>query len=83
VQGKSLVELLVRQGLARIKGVWANLPTGETAKAYVERLEALEREARQTRRGLWASAAEKLSAIPGERARLAFGGWRLHPCSAL
>jgi endonuclease YncB( thermonuclease family) len=49
--GKSLAEVLVGQGLARTKGVFANLPTGEKAKAYVERLEALEREARQKRLG--------------------------------
>jgi endonuclease YncB( thermonuclease family) len=34
------------------------LPTGEKAKAYVETLEKLEREARQKRLGIWATAAE-------------------------
>jgi len=61
VGGKSLAEVLVSQGLARIKGVFANLPTGEKAKAYVERLEGLEREARQKRLGLWASSAEMIT----------------------
>jgi endonuclease YncB( thermonuclease family) len=56
--GKSLTEVLVSQGLARTKGVMVNLPTGEKAKAYVERLEALEREARQKRLGVWASSPE-------------------------
>jgi endonuclease YncB( thermonuclease family) len=61
VGGKSLAELLVGQGLARTKGVTANLPSGENWKAYVERLRALESEARQKRLGIWASAPEKLS----------------------
>ena len=61
VGGKSLAEVLVSQGLARIKGVFANLPTGERAKAYVKRLEGLEREARQKRLGIWASSAEKIT----------------------
>jgi endonuclease YncB( thermonuclease family) len=56
VGGKSLAEVLVGQGLARTKGVFVNLPTGEKAKAYAERLEAMEREARQKRLGVWASA---------------------------
>jgi endonuclease YncB( thermonuclease family) len=56
VGGKSLAEVLVSQGLARLKGVFVNLPTGEKAKAYAERLEAMEREARQKQLGVWASA---------------------------
>jgi hypothetical protein len=47
--------------LARTKGVFTNLPTGEKAKAYAGRLEQLEREARQKRLGIWSSAAEKVS----------------------
>jgi endonuclease YncB( thermonuclease family) len=58
VDGKNLAEILVIQGLARTKGVFANLPTGEKAKVYAERLEAMEREARQKRLGIWASSAE-------------------------
>lgn len=54
--GKSLAEALVSQGLARTKGIAPNLPTGEKAKAYVEKLEALEHEARQKRLGVWASS---------------------------
>jgi endonuclease YncB( thermonuclease family) len=56
VGGKKLAEVLVSQGLARTKGVSPNLPTGEKAKAYVERLEALECEARQKRLGIWATS---------------------------
>jgi len=59
VGGKSLVEVMVSQGLARTKGVFVNVPTGEKAKAYVERLEELEREARQRRLGIWASSPEQ------------------------
>jgi len=61
VAGERLAEVLVSQGLARTKGVSPNLPTGEKAKAYVERLERLEREARQKRLGIWASTAEKIT----------------------
>lgn len=61
VGGKSLAEPLVSQGLARTKGVTTNLPTGEHWKVYVERLHALESEARQKRLGIWASSAEKIS----------------------
>jgi endonuclease YncB( thermonuclease family) len=57
VGGKSLAEILVSQGLARTKGVIVNLPTGENWKAYVEKLRALESEARQKRLGVWGSAA--------------------------
>jgi endonuclease YncB( thermonuclease family) len=59
VGGKSLMEVLVSQGLAHTKGVMVNLPAGEKATAYVERLEALEHEARQKRLGVWASASEQ------------------------
>jgi len=61
VGGKSLAELLVSQGLARTKGVTTNLPTGENWKVYVERLRALESEARQKRLGIWANAVERFS----------------------
>jgi endonuclease YncB( thermonuclease family) len=57
--GERLAEVLVGRGLARTKGIFPNLPAGEKAKAYVERLEALEREARQKRLGIWGSPAEK------------------------
>ena len=67
VGGKGLAEVLVSQGFARTKGLFAKLPTGEKAKAYAEKLEQLEREARQKRLGIWGSAAEKVSGkkVPG------------------
>jgi len=54
-----LAEILVSKGLAQPKGVRPNLPTGEKATAYVDRLLALEAEAKQQGAGLWASSAEK------------------------
>jgi endonuclease YncB( thermonuclease family) len=56
VGGKELAEILVSRGLARTKGVRANLPSGEKSKEYVEKLEELEREAREKRVGIWAHA---------------------------
>jgi endonuclease YncB( thermonuclease family) len=56
VNEKSLAEILVSEGLARTKGVAPNLPTGEKAKAYMQRLEGLEVEARQNRVGAWATS---------------------------
>jgi len=56
VGGKSLAEILVSEGLARARGVAPNLPSGEKAKAYMQRLESFEREARQKRVDAWANA---------------------------
>ena len=61
VGGKSLAEVLLSQGLARTKGVSATLPTGEKARAYMEKLERLEREAQRKRLGIWAGSAAKLT----------------------
>ena len=54
-----LAEVLVRNGLAQPKGLRPNLPTGEKATAYVDRLLTLEAEAKKQRAGLWASSPEK------------------------
>ena len=60
VDGKSLAEILVSEGLARVKGVGHVLPSGEKSRSYVDRLTALEEEAKQKRVGAWStSAAEK------------------------
>ena len=59
VGGKGLAELLVSKGLARTKGVTANLPTGEKSKVYVQKLQALEREAKEKRIGAWAGSQDK------------------------
>jgi endonuclease YncB( thermonuclease family) len=57
VDGKSLAEILVSEGLARVKGVGHILPTGEKSVSYVDRLSALELEAQQKRIGAWATTA--------------------------
>ena len=60
VDGKSLAEILVSEGLARVKGVGHVLPSGEKSRSYVDRLTALGEEAKQKRVGAWStSAAEK------------------------
>jgi endonuclease YncB( thermonuclease family) len=53
VEGQSLAELLVSEGLARTKGVIAKGPTGEPAHVTQEKLQAFERTARQQKRGIW------------------------------
>ena len=52
VGGKNLDEILVLQGLARAKGVAASVP-GEKSRAHAQRLQLLESEAKEKRRGLW------------------------------
>ncbi len=52
--GKSLVEILVSSGLARIVGQVVPLPNGEKSTAYKKRLAAMESEARKQRVGVWA-----------------------------
>jgi endonuclease YncB( thermonuclease family) len=56
VGGHTLAELLVSAGLARTKGVMATGPTGEPSHAVREALHALERDARQPKRGIWATS---------------------------
>ncbi len=56
IDGKSLGEILVTEGLARTKGVTPNLPNGEHARAYMERLDELERAAREKHLGAWATS---------------------------
>ncbi len=58
VGGKSLIEVLLAEGLARTKGVAVNLPTGEKSKMYLEKLRNLERQAKNKRRGAWAHSKE-------------------------
>jgi endonuclease YncB( thermonuclease family) len=61
---KSLAEVLVSEGLAQTKGMAPNLPGGEKGRAYMGRLESLEREARQKRLGAWATAPEEKKERP-------------------
>ena len=56
VEGQSLAELLVSEGLARTKGVRATGPTGVPAHVVQDTLQALERTAREHKRGIWATS---------------------------
>ena len=56
VEGHSVAELLVSEGMARTKGVRAIGPTGEPAHVVQERLQTLEQTARQQKRGIWATS---------------------------
>lgn len=53
---QGLAELLVSKGLARTKGVTAESPKGEPSRALRGKLEALELDAQQQRRGVWATS---------------------------
>ena len=69
IDGKSLGEISVTEGLARTKGMAPNLPSGEHAKAYMERLDDLESAAREKHLGAWASSTSKkpdVTPIPGQ-----------------
>jgi endonuclease YncB( thermonuclease family) len=57
IDGKSLGEILLSEGLARAKGTAPNLPSGEHAKEYMERMDSLENAARERRLGAWATSA--------------------------
>jgi len=57
IDGKSLGEILVSEGLAIAKGAAANLPNGEHAHDYMERLAAMEDQAREKHLGAWAGSA--------------------------
>ena len=59
VGDKGVDEILVSKGLARPKGVPANLPSGEKSKLHKEKLLALENQAKEKKAGLWANAKER------------------------
>jgi endonuclease YncB( thermonuclease family) len=60
IDDKNLGEILINEGLARTKGVAPNLPTGEHAGAYMQRLEGLEADARQKKIGAWSTSTTKV-----------------------
>ncbi len=62
VDGRSVAEILVSEGLARAKGTAPNLPSGEKAHAYMERLAALEDEARTKGVGAWSTTTKENAA---------------------
>ena len=64
VGGTNLAAVLVSHGLAQIKGVTANLPTGEKSKAFVQKLRVLENEAKEKKAGLWANSNQKTTNKP-------------------
>jgi endonuclease YncB( thermonuclease family) len=65
IDGKSLGEILVTEGLARVKGVAPKLPSDEKGKAYMERLDELEGVAREKHLGAWTkSPAQTPSPTP-------------------
>jgi endonuclease YncB( thermonuclease family) len=53
-----LDEILVSKGLAQPKGVRPNLPSGEKATVHLEKLNALEADAKKQKLGLWANSTE-------------------------
>jgi endonuclease YncB( thermonuclease family) len=59
VDGKSLGEILVSEGLARTKGVAPNLPNEEKGKAYMKRLDDLENAAHEKRLGAWKTSTRQ------------------------
>ncbi|MGE3538211.1 MAG: thermonuclease family protein [Candidatus Tectimicrobiota bacterium] len=56
VASQDLAALLVGQGLARTKGVIATGPHGIPARQVRQKLWALERQAQQQQRGIWATS---------------------------
>ena len=55
----NLDEILVSRGLARARGMRVTLPTGEKAAAHLEKLQALEADARKRKAGLWENSTGK------------------------
>jgi endonuclease YncB( thermonuclease family) len=68
VEGKSLAEILISEGLARAKGVVHALPNGTKSRDYMDQLAQLEEEARQKKLGAWgmAAAAKKVAPEQGD-----------------
>lgn len=57
VKGENLAELLVANGLGRIKGLRANWPDGPRSATFISKLQNLELDARGKQRGVWDQAA--------------------------
>lgn len=58
VDGRYLHEVLLAEGLARLKGVSTTLPDGTKSRDYRKRLQALEKQARIARKGAWAKSSK-------------------------
>lgn len=61
IEDKTLAELLVANGLARVFGTPANLPDRTTAAAFKARLEVLEAKAKSQHLGAW---SVKVASVP-------------------
>jgi endonuclease YncB( thermonuclease family) len=57
VEGQDIAELLLSSGLARVKGVTAETPDKVPSRETLPKLQSLEQEAHQQRRGAWATSA--------------------------
>jgi len=67
MDGKNLGEILVSEGLARVKGMAPNLPNEEKGKAYMERLDDLESRAHEKHLGAWmTSKTQTASPTPSD-----------------
>ncbi len=66
---KPLDELLVRNGLARNKGVRTGLPDGTTIEQHRERLDGLQTEAIMRSVGIW-QHSDPMAIVPGREATL-------------
>lgn len=58
VRGNSLGEILIANGLARTRGITANLPAGDKSKVYLKKLHALEADAKKQKIGVWACSTK-------------------------
>ena len=58
VGGRYLHEVLLLEGLARVKGVTTTMPDGERSRDYLTKLGALEQQARTQRIGAWARSSK-------------------------
>jgi endonuclease YncB( thermonuclease family) len=57
VGGRYLHEVLIAEGLARLKGVTTVLPDGTKSRDYLKSLRALEKQARIERKGAWSRSS--------------------------
>jgi endonuclease YncB( thermonuclease family) len=61
--GRPLHEALVEAGLARVYGMWADLPDGTAARDHVKALDRLEKAARRGARGAWKARAGSMARL--------------------
>ena len=66
VGGTNLAAALIIRGLVQIRGVNPNLPTGEKANAFVQKLRVLENEAKEKKVGLWMNSKKGAADDPAK-----------------